>query len=140
MRIVSKSIDELTGRELLAIFKARIDVFVVEQNCVYGDIDDNDLIAQHVCLYKDSQLAAYARVFKQDNTMRIGRVLSIIRDKGYARTLMQHCLDTHCRNQVVKISAQTYLLDFYRSLGFEAFGEAYLEDGLPHIAMQRGTK
>lgn len=136
MRIDSKTIDELTSRELLAIIKARIDIFVVEQNCVYGDIDGNDLIAQHVCLYQDNQLAAYARVFEHDSIVRIGRVLSTVRGKGYARALMQYCLTAHCESREVKISAQTYLIDFYASLGFVEVGETYLEDGLPHIEMR----
>jgi ElaA protein len=129
--------------EVHQIIKAREAVFVVEQDCAYQETDDWDLQAWHLTGSVDGELAAYARVIGPDTQNRqasIGRVMTPIkfRGQGRGRALMEEAIkfihNTYPGHDI-KISAQVYLTSFYASLGFDACGEAYEEDGIPHIAM-----
>ncbi|WP_233545989.1 GNAT family N-acetyltransferase [Salinibius halmophilus] len=135
MALSAYRLSELTAEQLLHIMQARIDIFVVEQNCVYRDIDAIDWQALHVCDWHNHELAAYARVYEQDGFLCIGRVLSQRRGEGRARQLMTYCIEQLYPTRSIKISAQSYLTRFYHSLGFKSQGEPYLEDGIPHIDM-----
>lgn len=135
--------NELTTGVLYTLLKLRQDVFVVEQECPYPELDDADQDAMHLACWQQGQLMAYARIHTPtDAPPRISRVVvhEDARGRGLGRELMQQALrytSTAAPNQPVQLSAQTYLLNFYVSLGFVAQGEPYLEDGIPHQHMER---
>lgn len=140
-----KYFDNLTPFELYDIMKLRQDVFVIEQACFYHDLDNLDQKSFHVMGIRDGDVVACARILPPGMTHKecsIGRVITRATERGHGtgRTLMKKCLkfiDEEMLEEIVKISAQTYLLDFYGSLGFEKVSEEYIEDGIPHIDMIR---
>ena len=140
-----KKFNELTLEELYTLLQLRSEVFVVEQNCVYHDPDGKDPLAWHMMGIKDGKLVAYARILSPGIAYpepAIGRVVtsSIVRKEGLGRELMQRSIEA-CENifgkKAITLGAQVYLIKFYESLGFFASGEAYIEDGIPHIDMTR---
>jgi len=142
--VIMKHFDELTINELYEILKLRNEVFIVEQTCIYQDIDDKDLDAYHLFIKEDNTIKAYLRILKTGlsykNTPSIGRVLVPIkyRSMGYGRIIMNKAKEyiyTTMDDTSITISAQEYLLDFYTSLGFVKASESYLEDDIPHIKM-----
>ncbi len=144
MKWVYKRFEELTKQELHDMIKARIDVFVVEQNCPYPEVDGYDPEADHLWLEdQNGQIIAYCRIFLSGvkyNEASIGRILVLkeMRGKGYAKELMTRALNVikgQYGEKAVKIQAQEYLLDFYGSFGFQGITETYLEDGIPHVDM-----
>ena len=138
-----KPFAELTTVELYNILQLRSAVFVVEQDCVYQDIDHKDQKAIHVLGYVEEELIAYTRIFNAGDYFKeasIGRVAvkQTHRNFGYGNLIMQssiQAIKTHFNHTKIHISAQEYLLQFYTSLGFTRVGEGYLEDNIPHIAM-----
>ncbi|QDO93185.1 GNAT family N-acetyltransferase [Formosa sediminum] len=138
-----KYFNELNIHELYALLQLRSEVFVVEQDCVYQDIDGKDNKALHVLGFKHNQLVAYTRVFRSGDYFEnasIGRVIvkETERKHKYGFEIMNasiHAINEHFNETVIKISAQKYLESFYMSLGFKTVSEPYLEDGIPHIAM-----
>ena len=140
-----KTYQELSKEELYDLLQLRSEVFVVEQDCVYQDIDGKDQKALHVLGYKESILVAYTRIFKSGDYFKessIGRVVvkQSERKHNYGFEVMQvsiKAIKTHFNEAKIKISAQCYLIRFYNSLGFQEIGEEYLEDDIPHIAMLR---
>jgi ElaA protein len=145
-KVNSKSFDELTKTELYAILALRVEVFCVEQNCPYQDVDGHDQEAQHVFIKDEKSIMAYARILKDmDNTKKkhIGRVVvnPSYRRKGLATDIMQACIDEiENHTTVIEISAQSYLSGFYQGLGFKNTGKYYLEDDIPHEQMLYMTK
>ena len=145
LNIVIKSFEQLTTTELYQLLQLRSEVFVVEQDCVYQDMDGKDEMALHVLGYHDDQLAAYTRLFKPGDYFKessIGRVVvkDLFRKHGYGYNIMEASIDYLEKKVVVnriEISAQTYLKRFYNNLKFKEVGEGYLEDGIPHIKMVR---
>jgi len=143
MEIVTKTFDELSNMELYQIMRLRSEVFVVEQDCVYQDLDNKDQKALHVVGSKENKVVAYTRIFKPGdyfNNTSIGRVVVAAdqRKYGYGKQIMEASLEVITErfpNTIVEISAQTYLLKFYTELGFERIGDEYLEDGIPHVKM-----
>lgn len=140
MELHSISYTDLTKNQFFELLKLRISVFVVEQNCPYQELDDLDLISDHVLGFLDGQLIALGRVYQDLNTVFIGRIAvkSNFRKNGYARKLMKFILQevkTKFPDLTIELSAQEYLISFYISLGFVTQGETYLEDGIPHIKM-----
>lgn len=143
MEIVTKTFNELSNTELYQIMRLRSEVFVVEQDCVYQDLDNKDQKALHVVGSKDDKVVAYTRIFKPGDYFKntsIGRVVVAAdqRKYGYGKQIMEASLEVikeRFPNTIVEISAQTYLLKFYTELGFERIGEEYLEDGIPHVKM-----
>ena len=139
-----KKFDELTARELYDVLKLRQDVFVIEQTCIYPDMDGCDFVCRHALLQnEDGELIGYLRILPPGqtfDTVAIGRVLvrEDARGRGAARQLMTEALnfirDTLMQRQI-KLSAQQYLIGFYESLGFAIISEGYVEDGIPHIDM-----
>ncbi len=135
--------DELTTSALYRIIQLRIEVFSVEQNCIYQDLDGKDQSGWHLCGWDGDTLAAYCRILPAGISYdhpSIGRVVTAVshRKGGYGRQLMQIAIDKTIEqfgDPCIKISAQLYLKAFYESLGFTTQGEPYLEDGIPHIAM-----
>lgn len=137
------SLDTLTAAEVYAILELRNAVFVVEQECPYLDIDGADRTCWHVCGWRGDELMAYSRVLAPGATFAeasLGRVATSAsgRGQGLGRELLRRTLDHMAEQfpgQPVRIGAQTYLVPFYESFGFTIAGEAYLEDGIPHIEM-----
>ena len=130
---------ELSTSEVENIFSLRSEVFVVEQDCVYQDIDGKDQKAKHVLGKKENDIVAYARIFKPGEYFKeasFGRavVKKTERGKGVGDELVINCLENISEEQI-KISAQSYLKGFYGKHGFKAEGKEYLEDGIPHTAM-----
>lgn len=145
MNWVLKKFDELTLHELYAILQLRNEVFVVEQNCVYPDIDDKDLPAWHLMCTDNNKLVAYTRILPPGisyTSPSIGRVVTSpsIRKTGIGRELMLRSIaatENLFGKLSITLSAQLYLLKFYESLGFVKTSETYLEDGIDHIKMKR---
>ena len=143
LQSVIKTFNELSPQDIYSILQLRSEVFVVEQNSVYQDIDDKDQYALHLLLKKDDYLIGYSRIFKAGDYFKeasIGRVLVKKQDRNnrHGSLLMElsiKAIKDHFKENTIKISAQTYLKKFYNELGFDPIGEEYLEDGIPHIAM-----
>lgn len=134
-----KKFDAISRNDLLTIYTLRSNVFVVEQKCVYLDPDLTDLDSTHVLGKLDGKIVAYARIY-MDTVAHIGRVIidEKCRGKGLARQLMLDSIDWIKENtdyQMVEISGQVYLSQFYKSIGFKIDGNMYLEDGIPHLKM-----
>jgi ElaA protein len=135
--------NELSNLELYAILRLRSEVFVVEQNCVFLDMDDKDQQCWHVSGWQNDQLIAYTRLVPPGLAYpepSIGRVVTspAIRKLGAGRKLMQYSIEkifSIYGKQPIKIGAQLYLKNFYESLGFSQSGKKYLEDGIEHIEM-----
>jgi len=142
MELLTRSLETFESLELHKIFKLRIDVFVVEQECPYEEIDNKDINAMHIYLKNKNDIVAYLRVLSPGMSYEeasIGRVLvnKKYRGKGYGRQIMKAGID-YCKSHYsgnIKISAQAYLEEFYKSLGFEKASDIYLEDNIPHIDM-----
>jgi len=141
--IITKTFNQLTTSELYDILQLRSEVFVVEQDCVYQDIDGKDQKALHVLGYKNEKLIAYSRAFKPgdyfDNAS-IGRVVVSKKERQheYGYDIMKasiKAIDNYFNETTIEISAQVYLNSFYKNLGFKTIGEEYLEDGIPHVKM-----
>ncbi|MBU2526695.1 MAG: GNAT family N-acetyltransferase [Bacteroidetes bacterium] len=138
-----KKFEELTLVELYDLLALRAEVFVVEQNCVYQDVDGKDDKALHVLAKENDTLLAYTRIFKPGDYFKeasIGRVVVSphLRGRKLGYDLMKksiEAVETHFKTTSIHISAQCYLIDFYKNLGFKPQGESYLEDDIPHIAM-----
>ncbi|MDO4223206.1 MAG: GNAT family N-acetyltransferase [Acinetobacter sp.] len=145
MHYYAKSFEQLDIHTLYAILKLRVDVFVVEQNCPYPELDGVDQQATHLYSQNDhGEILAYARILPAGltyETAAIGRVIVTpkVRGGGIARELMQKAIAIvrdDWQAPVITIGAQVYLKDFYQSLGFVAISDEYLEDGIAHIDMQ----
>ena len=140
-----KRFNELSASELYQLLQLRSEVFVVEQNCVYQDIDGKDEKALHLLGEIDHKVVAYSRIFKANDYFEnasIGRVdiAEKYRAQKWGHQLMQEAISGIENNfgiQSITISAQLYLKKFYESHGFVQIGETYLEDGIPHIEMLR---
>ena len=147
IRWLLKKFEELTPFELYAVLQLRNEVFVVEQNCVFQDADDNDQTAWHLMGFNDQQLVAYTRLLPSDTIYReasIGRVItsSSVRRTGIGKELMRQSIEAVYSlfgKQPIKIGAQLYLKRFYESFGFEKISDVYLEDGIQHIYMLKKT-
>jgi ElaA protein len=142
----TKHFTELTVEELYAILRLRSEVFVVEQNCVFLDMDNNDQKAYHTMGWLDGELIASTRLFDVDQSylgyQSIGRVVGSPRHRGIGagKELMQYSIKECERlfgKHPIKIGAQLYLKKFYNEQGFEQAGEMYYEDEIEHIPMIR---
>lgn len=145
LKILVKPFSELTTKLLYEILQLRSEVFVVEQNCVYQDIDFKDQKALHVIGLKKDKVIAYTRIFKPGDYFleaSIGRVVVKKSERKFnfghqIVTASINAITTNFKETTIKISAQTYLKKFYESHGFKKIGKEYLEDGIPHIAMKK---
>ena len=143
LNIYFRSYNELTKHELFDIYCLRQEVFIVEQNCVYQDIDKKDHHSYHLMAYDNQILVAYLRIVHPGisySEASIGRVLTKMshRRRGISKKIIKSAIqkvkDLY-NNSNIRISAQEYLIPFYTSLNFVALGEVYLEDDIPHIEM-----
>jgi ElaA protein len=145
MNFQIKTFKELNTTELYNILQLRSEVFVVEQDCVYQDIDFKDQKSLHVFAYKNDKIIAYTRVFKPGDYFEnssIGRVVvaDSERKHGFGHDLMKASIKAIKENynaDLITISAQKYLKKFYEAHQFIQVGEEYLEDGIPHIRMDK---
>ena len=145
MNVVIKKFNDLSTFELYEILQLRSEVFVVEQDCVYQDIDGNDQKALHIIGTIENKIIAYTRCFRPGDYFReasIGRVVVKESQRKFKRgnQIMNNSIKAikdHYKTNTIKISAQCYLNKFYTNLQFKPIGEKYLEDGIPHIYMIR---
>ena len=148
MNWILKHFDELTANELYNILQLRNEVFIVEQNCPYQDLDNKDLNAFHLMGTEKNKLLAYSRLLAPGisySESSIGRVVSspAARKMGMGKRLMEesiHQIKNLFHTDTIRIGAQLYLKKFYESFGFIQEGEGYLEDNIPHIIMLRKPK
>lgn len=141
-----KRFNELTTLEVYEILQLRSEVFVVEQNCVYQDIDGKDEKAIHVSGYLNKQLAAYARLFQAGDYFELASIGRVVVSPKFRNLKLGHELMQEAIRQVqlqfnttsIEISAQQYLEKFYQSQGFITISEMYLEDDIPHVRMKKG--
>ena len=136
-----KTFGELTTDELYELLRVRSEVFVVEQNCVYQDMDGDDQCSIHLWLTQGERVVALARVCPAGTHMQevsIGRVITTDRGKGYGRQIMLHAIDAaigHFDARRIDIEAQEYARGFYESVGFRQSSDTFMLDGIPHIRM-----
>ena len=145
MNVVIKKFNDLSPLELYEILQLRSEVFVVEQDCVYQDIDGNDQKALHIIGTVENKIIAYTRCFGPGDYFKeasIGRVVVKKSQRKFKRgnQIMNSsikAINNHYKTKIIKISAQCYLNKFYTNLQFKSIGEKYLEDGIPHVTMVR---
>jgi len=141
-----KPFDDLTVHELYAMLRLRSEVFVVEQNCVFLDMDNKDQASLHVGGWVDNKLVAYTRLVPAGIAYQeasIGRVITSpeARGRGAGRQIMDKSIQLLYNTwgvQPIRLGAQLYLRKFYESFGFVQASDTYIEDGIPHIEMLRG--
>ena len=142
---VTKTFNELSVQELYAILRLRSEVFVVEQNCVFQDMDNKDQSCYHLMGWENNVLVAYTRLVPPGISYEmasIGRVITSqsARGSGIGKLLMEKSIDEAqglFGKTPIKIGAQLYLREFYQSLGFVQSSDVYDEDGIDHIEMIR---
>lgn len=146
MKFESLPFTELSSAQLYALLQMRSEVFVVEQNCIYQDMDSKDIQSgvRHLLMLEHDHLIGYARLLPPKisfDTPSIGRILISpkARDKGLGRQLIQASLDHTFAlwpDLAITIGAQSHLSDLYKSFGFNEISEHYVEDGIVHVDMQ----
>ena len=135
-----KTFDQLTGKEIYEILRTRAEVFVKEQKISYVDPDGVDYKSWHVFAMEDNRVCAYLRAFLDgEDTVKIGRVLTLVHGKGTGTQLMKYAISelkakTGCRKIIM--DAQSHAISFYQRLGFTITSEEYLEEGIPHVDME----
>ena len=146
MEWILKRFDELTLDELYEALRLRVDVFVVEQNCPYPELDGMDRVSLHLLGREAGRLLAYLRLFRrpgEDRTAQLGRVVTSERGKGYGAELLRRGIfaasEVLCCDEIT-IEAQSYAAGFYARAGFEVCSDEFLEDGIPHIRMHMKIK
>lgn len=142
--IICKPFDALTPAELYAVVRLRIEVFIVEQQCIFQDLDDKDQYCHHLMFFQNDTLAAYARLVPRDisypGMLSIGRVITSpqFRGTGAGRILMEAAVQEVLErfgDGPIRIGAQLYAKVFYERIGFRQSSGVYDEDGIDHILM-----
>ena len=136
-----KKFDDLTSDELYGILKLRSEVFVVEQDCVYQDLDDKDQLSYHLFLENDGETVAVSRIIPENvsyEEMSIGRVVvkENFRGQGLSKIMMKKAIDfivDDLGKSEIRLSGQAYLVDFYENLGFKKVSDVYMEDNIEHF-------
>lgn len=142
MELAVKTFQELTADELYELLRLRAEVFVVEQTCVYQDLDGKDQAALHLLLREGETLQAYARVLPAGTafpTAGLGRVCTRSRGRGLGRAVVAAGIRAAREKlgaEEITIEAQSYVRGLYESFGFRQSSEEFLEDGIPHIQMK----
>ena len=146
MNLVTKYFHELTTTELYEILKSRAEIFVVEQNCIYQDLDDKDYHSLHIFYEENGKVLAYLRAFEKDkttNTIQMGRVLTLTHGIGLGEKLLKEAIakiKDIMNPSSIYIEAQCYATGFYEREGFVISSEEFLEDGIPHVEMILASK
>ncbi|HBF75863.1 MAG TPA: GNAT family N-acetyltransferase [Lactobacillus sp.] len=135
----TKSFSELSTKELYEIYHLRVATFVVAQNRIYQEVDENDLNALHV-FYQDDRIIAYSRIYKEDDHVTFGRVVTdpAHRGMGLGDQLMTNVLTAirmHFSHLPIEIEAQVPVKGFYEKYGFKTVGESFIFNSTPHIKM-----
>ena len=139
MKPVVKYFNELTTTELYEILKSRAEIFVVEQNCIYQDLDDKDYHSLHIFYESEGKVVAYLRAFIKDsvtNIVQIGRVLTLTHGTGLGGKLLKESISIiqkEMNPSSIYIEAQCYAIGFYEKEGFVVSSDEFLEDGIPHV-------
>lgn len=136
--------EELTTKDLYEVLKLRVDVFVVEQNCPYPELDNLDQQSIHLLCREDGVIQSYARLVPAGakyDLPSIGRVIvrKEARGRGLAKELLERSIDyilTEWKSKAIQLQGQVYLQEFYQSFGFQPVSESYDEDGIPHVDMK----
>ena len=142
MELIVKTFSELSVDELYEIYKLRVSVFVVEQNCPYQEADDYDRVSLHVYLKNETGICAYIRILPKNTVfdeVSIGRVIAVKRREGLGTRIVKEGIriaHERFKTDVIMIEAQTYVKSLYEKLGFEQISDEFLEDGIPHIKMR----
>ncbi len=142
MALKVKYFDQLTTKELYEIIKARAEIFVVEQNCTYQDLDGVDYKSLHIFYETDGKVDAYLRAYVKDeeqNIVQIGRVLTVEHGKGLGGKLLHESINIvkeKLNASKIYIEAQCYAVGYYAREGFKVCSEEFLEVGIPHVAME----
>lgn len=145
MNLIAKQFNELTTTELYEILKARAEIFIMEQNIQYQDMDNIDYKSLHCFFMKDNKVVAYLRAFYQDNdkeVVRIGRVLTLKHGNGIGRELLEQSLKAikekmQCKK--ISMDAQKHAVGFYEKFGFKTVSDDFLEEGIVHVVMEAST-
>ena len=139
MQLISKYFDQLNTSELYEILCVRSEIFVVEQNCVYQDIDGKDQESIHIYTEEHGRILAYLRAFKRaDDVLQMGRVLTRNHGLGLGGKILHDgiaIIKQEMNPSQIYIEAQTYAIGFYGREGFLVSSEEFLEDGIPHVEM-----
>ena len=143
MQYKQKTFDKLTPAELYSILQLRQEIFIIEQDCIYPDIDNKDENAQHFMAFDEGKLVGCLRILRRGVTFEecsIGRVVvsAQYRRKGIAQNLMQQAMaviKNDWKKQYIRISSQAYAAPVYAALGFRVVSGEYIEDGIPHVEM-----
>lgn len=143
-KIEIRRFNELDLRDLYEILRARVDVFVVEQNCLYPELDGIDYDAIHMFMKDESgTVISCLRIFENRNgELQIGRVLTRKRNAHLGQEILHAAveyIDHIYPGRPIVLEAQTYAIGFYEKEGFRVISEEFLEDGIPHVKMQRDT-
>ena len=140
MTFYAKNFDELTNKQVYEILKSRSEIFMLEQNIHCLDMDDVDYKSRHYFAEDGNRVIAYSRAFyKADKTVKIGRVLTLTHRKGHGTALMQFSIADIKKNMdcnKICVDAQVQAVGFYEKCGFRATSEEFMEEGIPHIAME----
>ena len=142
MELIVKHFSQLSAKELFALYKLRVSVFVVEQQCPYQEVDDADCAAYHLWLQDEDGIEAYARVLPQGTlfpTAAIGRVIAVKRRCGLGSKILEAAIRTaeeKFHADAITIEAQVYARSLYEKYGFKQTSEEFSEDGIAHIQMQ----
>ena len=145
MEKVIKKFDELTLNELYDILKLRVDIFVVEQNCPYGELDNKDKESIHIFYRENGEITAYLRIipkFLSYESVSMGRICvkQEFRSRKLGREIVKNAInyiEKDMKEYIITIGAQEYLKDFYASFDFKPVSDIYDEDGIKHLDMQR---
>lgn len=142
MELIAKKFNELTLFELYEILKARAKIFIMEQNIHYLDLDDLDYSSLHCFFMEDNKVIAYLRAFYTETggqVVKIGRVLTIIHNKGVGSQFVRQCIEAIKNKMPCKkiiMDAQKHAENFYKRLGFVTVSGKYLEEGIIHVNME----
>lgn len=142
MSIKAKYFNELTTTELYELLKVRSEIFVVEQNCIYQDLDDIDYNSLHIFIEENNEIIAYLRAFYKDDykeIVQLGRVLTKEHGLGNGKKLILEALPIikkRLKPKKIYIEAQKYAEDFYKKFGFITKSKEFLEDGISHVIME----
>lgn len=141
LKLYIKRFDQLNVNELYEILKLRQDIFILEQQCLYPDIDFIDEKNLHIYYQEKGKIIAYLRMFEKDkNTCQLGRIISLNRRQGFGTSLINETLQwlkQEKKYTKVFVEAQKYAIEFYEKLGFYVISDVFLEDGIEHVKMER---
>ena len=140
MNLIAKQFNELTTTELYEILKDRSEIFIIEQNIHYQDMDDVDYDSLHCFFVEDNKVIAYLRAFYiEDNIVKLGRILTLKHGNGIGRDLLEQSLiviKEKMKCKKICMDAQKYAVGFYEIFGFKVTSEDFLEEGIVHNTME----